>query len=132
MYTSLSSVLNEVLVLHFIQRLDAEPTISRLRGTLLIEHQAWCTAYTGSTNQCGMGFFSQAQLSVHTLFQCLHSTHVQLHALIFVHFLKIPSTGGHIIVGKPKNTAHIRSTLESRMGLSMCRSENSHIHNLSR
>ena len=40
MYASLGSVLNEVLVLHFIQRLDAEPTISRLLVTLLIEHQA--------------------------------------------------------------------------------------------
>ena len=54
----------------------------------------------------------------HTLLQHFyHSLYVQLHALTYVHMLKITSTGNHTTVWTHKNTANNRSTPEDGMWL---------------
>ena len=51
-----------------------------------LDHYA---ADSGSIPRCSKGFFSQSQLSVQTLLCVSIHSHVQLHALISVHVLKI-------------------------------------------
>ena len=57
---------------------------------------------TGSTSQCGKGFFSKSQFSEQALLWCPYSLRVQSHALLHVRTLKIPSTGSIILFGNTK------------------------------
>ena len=57
---------------------------------------------------CSVGLFSQGQLSVQTLLQCLYSPCVPSHASTSVCMSKITNTDSHTIVWTHKNTAHFR------------------------
>ena len=103
----LEQYLAAVTFRHFLS--DAYLSAVLLDGDVaqLVEHQTDTVlrqAEAGLIPWCGKGFFSQNQLSVQTLLQCLYSSLVQWHALTFVCTLKIPSTGSHTFAWIHENT----------------------------